>query len=339
MKVEVVESAPKSRVCEGKGKGLVAEHEDHLSQDEMEDIDEHLNFLSRSECLKPDSERKKFEPVDYKKKYFELLKQKERAFITQENDWVTDGVDEDEETSYVILALMAKSDEAGFSSSSYQIEEKELASNEVQTFKTTDPGLRDQVLGPQDSVLGDSILDQPVCITNWGKSEDEFNIWNRSSWKLEDESSETHVPEGNRSVPSAGEAVSLAQDVVKSMVSKGYVLGVGALSKEKSFNESHQVSETATIKVAELSERIGLTDKIYAGVGAVKSVDERYHIYDTTKSAVAATVVSKIRKSYNSKDLDIRTKTFGYIHRRIHVASSFAPLLSNLCVLVMLKYL
>ncbi|KAL8111956.1 binding partner of ACD11 1 isoform X2 [Apium graveolens] len=136
---------------------------------------------------------------------------------------------------------------------------------------------------------GASILDQPVCITNWGQSEDEFNIWNRSSWKLEDESSETHVPEGNRSVPSAGEAVSLAQDVVKSMVSKGYVLGVGALSKAKSFDESHQVSATATAKVAELSERIGLTDKIYAGVGAVKSVDERYHIYDTTKSAVAAT--------------------------------------------------
>ena len=83
--------------------------------------------------------------------------------------------------------------------------------------------------------------------------------------------------------------MSLAQDVVKAMVSKGYVLGVGALSKAKSFDESHQVSATATAKVAELSEKIGLTDKIYAGVGAVKSVDERYHIYDTTKSAVAAT--------------------------------------------------
>ncbi|KAL8119980.1 hypothetical protein AgCh_017203 [Apium graveolens] len=130
---------------------------------------------------------------------------------------------------------------------------KELASNEVQNFKTTDPGLRDQVPGPQDSVL-------------------------------------QHVPEGNRYVPFAGEAVSLAQDVVKSMVSKGYVLGVGALSKAKSFGESHQVSATATTKVAKLSERIGLIEKIYAGVRAIKYVDERYHIYDTTKSAVEATV-------------------------------------------------
>lgn len=34
-----------------------------------------------------------------------------------------------------------------------EIEEKELASDEVETFKTTDPELQDQVPGPQDSVL------------------------------------------------------------------------------------------------------------------------------------------------------------------------------------------
>lgn len=81
----------------------------------------------------------------------------------------------------------------------------------------------------------------------------------------------------------------MAQDVIKSMLSKGYILGKDALSKAKAFDESNQVSATATAKVTEMSERIGLTDKICAGVGAVKSVDERYHILDTTKSAVAAT--------------------------------------------------
>lgn len=95
--------------------------------------------------------------------------------------------------------------------------------------------------------------------------------------------------QGPRTVPSAGEAVSLAQDVVKTMVSKGYVLGKDAFWKAKTFDESHQVSATAVAKVAELSERMGLTDKIFAGVEAARSVDQRYHITDTTKTAVSAT--------------------------------------------------
>ena len=40
-----------------------------------------------SDCRKAAPEKKRFEPIDYKKKYFELLKQqKEKAFITQERD-------------------------------------------------------------------------------------------------------------------------------------------------------------------------------------------------------------------------------------------------------------
>lgn len=38
-----------------------------------------------SKCRKPKIEKKQFEYVDYKKKYFELLKQKKRAFITKED--------------------------------------------------------------------------------------------------------------------------------------------------------------------------------------------------------------------------------------------------------------
>ncbi|KAL8103720.1 hypothetical protein AgCh_028067 [Apium graveolens] len=161
--IELVKST--SKVCENKGKGLIAENEDSLSQEYMKDIDEHLAFLSirfaklkfkknfgatktnrnmvdkskfkcfkcglaghfASECRKSDSSKKKFEHVDYKQKYFELLKQKERAFITQENDWAADGLDEDEDVNYVNLALMAKSDETETSSSSNQSLTKENA--------------------------------------------------------------------------------------------------------------------------------------------------------------------------------------------------------------------
>ena len=50
-----------------------------------------------------------------------MLKQKERAFITQENDWAADGADECEDVEYVNLALMADSDENEASSASNQV--------------------------------------------------------------------------------------------------------------------------------------------------------------------------------------------------------------------------
>ncbi|XP_075524395.1 binding partner of ACD11 1-like [Primulina tabacum] len=147
---------------------------------------------------------------------------------------------------------------------------------------------------------GATIVDQPVCIARWGNYEDDNNLWNRTSWKIEDDSS--HSQE-YKIVPSAGEAVTLAQDVVKTMVAKGYILGKDAFGKAKAFDESHQVSATAMAKVAELSERIGLTDKLFAGVEAARSVNQRYHVSDTTKTAVSATgrtVVSAANAVVNS---------------------------------------
>lgn len=97
------------------------------------------------------------------------------------------------------------------------------------------------------------------------------------------------VPQRNQFVSDAGEAVTMAQEVVKTMLAKGYVLSKDALAKAKDYDESHQVSATAAAKVAELSQRIGLTNTISAGVQAVKSVDEKYHVSEMTKSAVLAT--------------------------------------------------
>lgn len=107
---------------------------------------------------------------------------------------------------------------------------------------------------------------------------------------------------------SAGEAVTVAQEVVKSMLAKGYVLGQDALANAKAFDESHQVSATAAAKVAELNQRIGLTDKISASVEAVRSVDQKYHVSETAKSAasatgrsVAAAANTMVNSSYFSK--------------------------------------
>ncbi|XVE85897.1 hypothetical protein DITRI_Ditri17bG0128300 [Diplodiscus trichospermus] len=134
---------------------------------------------------------------------------------------------------------------------------------------------------------GATILDQRICITRWGQSEEEFHFWNPSR-SHEDETSSSQPPLRSQFVSHAGEAVSFTQDVVKAMLAKGYILGKDALSKAKAFDESHQVSATAAAKVADLSERIGLTDKICAGVNAVRSVDESYHVSENTKSAISA---------------------------------------------------
>ena len=77
----------------------------------------------------------------------------------------------------------------------------------------------------------------------------------------------------------------MAQEVVTVMISKGYVLGKDALIKAKAFDDAHGVSAAAAAKLAELSKRIGLTDKIYAGMEAVRSVDEKYSISEYGKSA------------------------------------------------------
>ncbi|KAL8118058.1 hypothetical protein AgCh_015817 [Apium graveolens] len=117
VKMEAVEST--SKACESKGKGLAAENKDSLSQDDMEDIDEHLAFLSR-----------RFAKLKFKKNFgaakpnrnmvdkskFKCFKCGLAGHFANESD----GLDEDEDVSYVNLALMAKSDETETSSSSNQ---------------------------------------------------------------------------------------------------------------------------------------------------------------------------------------------------------------------------
>ncbi|KAL5697373.1 hypothetical protein ACHQM5_006188 [Ranunculus cassubicifolius] len=133
---------------------------------------------------------------------------------------------------------------------------------------------------------GATIVDQRVFITRWGQNEDEFDIWNKKSWKIEEETSSSSsapnpYPNPNQFIPSA--------EVVKTMLSQGYVLGKDALTKARAFDEEHRMSASAVEKVAEMSKRIGLSDKISAGVGVVKSVDEMYGVSETTKMAVSAT--------------------------------------------------
>ncbi|KAG4182036.1 hypothetical protein ERO13_A09G019200v2 [Gossypium hirsutum] len=131
---------------------------------------------------------------------------------------------------------------------------------------------------------GATIGDQSVCISKWGSYGDDSYPWDSSTWKTEEDtsSSVTHM---HPFVSSPGEAVT----VVKTMLAKGYVLGKDALIKAKDLDESYRVSATAAAKVAELSNRIGLTDKINTSMETVKSVDEKYHVSDITKAVATVT--------------------------------------------------
>lgn len=93
----------------------------------------------------------------------------------------------------------------------------------------------------------------------------------------------------NQFVSTPGEAVTVAQEVVTTMLAKGYTLTKDALTKAKALDESYQVSSTAAAKVAELSDRIGLTDKIFAGMEVARSVDQKYHVKETTMTAASYT--------------------------------------------------
>ncbi|KAL3525947.1 hypothetical protein ACH5RR_014319 [Cinchona calisaya] len=136
---------------------------------------------------------------------------------------------------------------------------------------------------------GATIGNQCVSICHLETYVDESDPQNHHSWKVEDGSSTRNDSNLDPFVSTPGEAVTVAQNVVTSMIAKGYVLSKDALVKAKAFDESYQVSSTAAAKVMELSNRIGLTDKINSGVETVKSVDKKYHVSDITMTAASYT--------------------------------------------------
>lgn len=94
----------------------------------------------------------------------------------------------------------------------------------------------------------------------------------------------------NASGPSS--AVQKAEDVVSTMLAKGFTLGKDAVNKAKAFDEKHQLISTATAKVASLDQKIGLSEKITIGAGIVndkvKEVDQKFQVSEKTKSAFTA---------------------------------------------------
>ncbi|XP_027352272.1 binding partner of ACD11 1 [Abrus precatorius] len=141
---------------------------------------------------------------------------------------------------------------------------------------------------------GSMILDQCIFISRCDAYVDDSDTWGSHASKPEYSITTSQDVHMDKFVSSPGEALTMAQEVVKTMVAKGYVLGKDAFVMAKAFDESHNVSSTAASKVAELSNKIGLTDTINSGIETFKSVDEKYHVTDFTKSAAEVTGTTAI---------------------------------------------
>ncbi|CAN8256062.1 unnamed protein product [Cochlearia groenlandica] len=86
--------------------------------------------------------------------------------------------------------------------------------------------------------------------------------------------------------------VTKAEDVVSSMLAKGFILGKDAVGKAKAFDEKLGFTSTATAGVATLDQKIGLSQKLTAGTSLVnekiKAVDQSFQVSERTKSAYAS---------------------------------------------------
>ncbi|KAL9246952.1 hypothetical protein vseg_020430 [Gypsophila vaccaria] len=86
-------------------------------------------------------------------------------------------------------------------------------------------------------------------------------------------------------------ALRKAEDVVSNMLAKGFTLGKDAVGKAKTFDEKHQLTSTASLKIASLDQKIGFTEKINMGTSAVnskvKEMDEKFQVSEKTKTALS----------------------------------------------------
>lgn len=91
--------------------------------------------------------------------------------------------------------------------------------------------------------------------------------------------------------PTASPAVKKAEDVVSSMLAKGFILGKDAINKAKSFDERHHLISNASATVASIDNKMGLSEKLSIGKAVVnekvREMDERYQVIEKTKSALA----------------------------------------------------
>ncbi|KAK9276460.1 hypothetical protein L1049_005993 [Liquidambar formosana] len=116
----------------------------------------------------------------------------------------------------------------------------------------------------------------------------------------------------------AGSAVKKAEDVVSTMLAKGFSLGKDALNRAKSFDERHHLTSNASATVASIDRKMGLTEKLSIGTAVVnekvREMDERFQVSEKTKSAlaVAEQKASNAGSAYHEQSLCIHWRFMGF---------------------------
>lgn len=132
--------------------------------------------------------------------------------------------------------------------------------------------------GAETAILlsGATIIDMPV------------NVMYDPEYQLPPQPATPEVkPTAKTSAPET--ALRKAEDAITSMLAKGYVLGKDAVGKAKSFDEKHQLTSSASAKVASFDKKVGLSEKLTAGTAIVnskvKEVDQKLQVSEKAKSA------------------------------------------------------
>ncbi|KAG6605151.1 binding partner of ACD11 1-like [Cucurbita moschata] len=163
--------------------------------------------------------------------------------------------------------------------------------------------------GAETSILlsGATIVDQPVSIAS------------APDYSLPAVPASAPLPVSSPSAENAGSgtagsAMNKAEDVVSSMLAKGFTLGKDALNRAKSFDQKHQLTSTASSKVLSLDQKIGLSEKISVGTTVVnekvKEMDEKFQVSEKTKAAVNNAGTALMANRYVSTGASWVTQTF-----------------------------
>ncbi|XP_060171509.1 binding partner of ACD11 1-like [Lycium barbarum] len=123
---------------------------------------------------------------------------------------------------------------------------------------------------------GATIVDQPISIVL------------APEYKLPPTASVPPTPTGSTNAP----VIEKAEDVVSSMLAKGFILGKDAVGKAKALDEKHKITSTTSARVASLDQKYGLSEKITTGATIVnhkvKEMDQKFQVSEKSKSAFAA---------------------------------------------------